>query len=73
MHAPAQMFSELKIQDGTEALRGACWPLLANLDAASANAYWMDMTVSHLPLMTDFVQTLCTDASDSRWTRAYAP
>jgi hypothetical protein len=66
--------SELKIQDGTEALRGACWPLLANLGAASANAYWMDMTVSHIPLRTNFrVQTLCTDASDSWWTRAYAP
>jgi hypothetical protein len=29
-------------------LRGARWPLLANLGAASANAYWMDITVSHL-------------------------
>lgn len=37
--------SELKIQEGTEALRGSCWPLLANLGAASANAYWMDMTM----------------------------
>jgi hypothetical protein len=34
----------------------------------------MDMTVSHLPLSIKFrVQTLCTDASDSRWTRANAP
>ena len=65
--------SELRIQGGTEALRGACWPLLANLGAASANAYWMDMTVSHLQLRTKFrIQTLCTDASNSWWTRAYA-
>jgi hypothetical protein len=66
--------SELKIQDGTEALRGACWPLLANLGAASANAYWMDMTVSHIPSRTNFcVQILCTDASDSWRTRAHTP
>ena len=26
-------------------LKGARWPLLSNLGAASANAYWMDMTV----------------------------
>src|SRR6266478_775815 len=65
--------SGLRVQEGTEALRGACWPLLANLGAASANAYWMDMTVSHLPLRTNFrVQTLRTDASDSWWSRAYA-
>jgi hypothetical protein len=34
----------------------------------------MDMTVSNLPLRTNFrVQTLCADASDSWWTRAYTP
>ena len=66
--------SELRAEEGTEALRGARWPLLANLGAASANAYWMDMTVSHLSLRTKpCVQTLCTDASDSWWTRAYTP
>jgi hypothetical protein len=27
-------------------LKGARWPLLSNLGAASANAYWMDLTVS---------------------------
>ncbi len=44
--------SELKVEEDMEALRGARWPLLANLGAASANAYWMDMTVSHFPLTT---------------------
>ncbi|KAH9975407.1 S-adenosyl-L-methionine-dependent methyltransferase, partial [Lactifluus volemus] len=38
-------FSELSVEGGAEALRGARWPLLANLGAASANAYWMDMTM----------------------------
>jgi hypothetical protein len=34
----------------------------------------MDMTVSHLPLRTNFrLQMPCTDASDPWWTRAYAP
>ena len=66
--------SELRVEEGTEALRGARWPLLANLGAASANAYWMDMTVSHLFLKTEScVQTLCADASDSWWTGAYTP
>ena len=66
--------SELRVEGGTEALRGARWPLLVNLGAASANAYWMDMTVSHLSLRSDFcVQTPCVDASDSWWTRAYTP
>ncbi|KAI0300566.1 S-adenosyl-L-methionine-dependent methyltransferase [Multifurca ochricompacta] len=37
--------SELKVDGGAEALQGAHWPLLANLGAASANAYWMDMTM----------------------------
>ncbi|KAI0260740.1 hypothetical protein BC834DRAFT_898972 [Gloeopeniophorella convolvens] len=37
--------SEIKVEGGTEALPGARWPLLANLGAASANAYWMDMTM----------------------------
>jgi hypothetical protein len=40
--------SELRAEDSTEGLPGARWPLLTNLGAASANAYWMDMTVSHL-------------------------
>jgi hypothetical protein len=46
-------FSELSVEGGAEALRGARWPLLANLGAASANAYWMDMTVSP-PLKINF-------------------
>ncbi|KAN0130088.1 hypothetical protein V8E53_012033 [Lactarius tabidus] len=37
--------SEPKVEGGTEALRGARWPLLANLGAASTNAYWLDMTM----------------------------
>ena len=65
---------ERRVEEGTEALRGARWPLLANLGAASANAYWMDMTVSHVPLRADpCVPTPCADASDSWWTRAYTP
>lgn len=66
--------SERRVEEGTEALRGARWPLLANLGAASANAYWMDMTVSHVSLRIEScVQTLSADASDSWWTRAYTP
>jgi hypothetical protein len=52
--------SELRVEGGTEALPGTRWPLLANLGAASANAYWMDMTVSHLFFQTQF---LCTNAT----------
>ncbi|KAH9006443.1 S-adenosyl-L-methionine-dependent methyltransferase, partial [Lactarius hatsudake] len=37
--------SEPKVEGGTEALRGARWPLLANLGGASTNAYWLDMTM----------------------------
>ncbi|VDC00539.1 unnamed protein product [Peniophora sp. CBMAI 1063] len=35
------------VEGAEEALRltGATWPLLANLGTASANAYWMDMTM----------------------------
>ena len=35
------------VEGAEEALRltGATWPLLSNLGTASANAYWMDMTV----------------------------
>ena len=40
--------SEPKVEGGAEALRGARWPLLANLGAASTNAYWLDMTVSFI-------------------------
>jgi len=61
-------------EDNTEGLPGARWPLLTNLGAASANVYWMDMTVSHLFLRTMFdVQTLRADASDSWWTGTYPP
>jgi hypothetical protein len=65
--------SELSVDGGTEALRGACWPLLANLGAASANAYWMDMTVSPPSKIIFCVLTMYADASDTRWTRTYAP
>ena len=53
--------SELSAEEGTEALRGARWPLLANLGAASANVYWMDMTVSYLSLRTKscVTNTMC--------------
>lgn len=37
--------SEPRVEGGTEALRGARWPLLANLGGASTNAYWLDMTM----------------------------
>ncbi|KAI9441374.1 S-adenosyl-L-methionine-dependent methyltransferase [Lactarius indigo] len=37
--------SEPKVEGDTEALRGARWPLLANLGGASTNAYWLDMTM----------------------------
>lgn len=40
--------SEPKVEGGAEALRGARWPLLANLGAASTNAYWLDMTVGFI-------------------------
>ena len=40
------------VEGAEEALRltGATWPLLSNLGTASANAYWMDMTVCSSPL-----------------------
>ncbi|KAI9451776.1 S-adenosyl-L-methionine-dependent methyltransferase [Russula earlei] len=41
----AAKVSESRVEEGMEALRGARWPLLTNLGAASANAYWMDMTM----------------------------
>jgi hypothetical protein len=66
--------SELSVEGGTEALRGAQWPLLANLGAASANAYWMDMTVSLPSSKVNFyILTIYVDASDTWWTRTYAP
>ena len=40
--------SELKVEGGAELLRGARCPLLANLGAASTDAYLLDMTVSFI-------------------------
>jgi hypothetical protein len=38
-------FTHIEGARDVQRLRGARWPLLANLGTASANAYWMDLTV----------------------------
>lgn len=51
---------EIEGMDKLRTVRGARWPLLANLGKASSNAYWMDMTVCRDSLTSFHFRNLLT-------------